>query len=251
MKKEEIEEKALTLPERAREVATIADQREFSKAGSLLRDIVTIKAEIIAHHEPIKKAAWAAHKAVVAAENKLLEPVEIAEREVKRAIAAYEDRMMRIQAENERKAREQAEKEARERERVAQEEAAVRAKADMDALLDSTDDFDEALAIMGQTAEVVKSAVLQAREEERAKPVYVDVEPVIQRVSGISTFTAYSAEVFDIKELCHAIAAGEQPVSLVTPNMVMLNKLAGIHKTGMKVPGVRVRTGTQVGAKKR
>ena len=59
------------------------------------------------------------------------------------------------------------------------------------------------------------------------------VLPSSTKVSGIQDRTYWSAEVFNLKLLCSAIANGKADVSLVLPNMPALNSMAKGMKTAM------------------
>lgn len=65
---------------------------------------------------------------------------------------------------------------------------------------------------------------------------------VISKVTGTSSaaYTEYwSAEVYDLRDLVKAIAAGLAPIEAITPNLPMLNKQAQVSKSDLRIPGVR------------
>jgi hypothetical protein len=59
------------------------------------------------------------------------------------------------------------------------------------------------------------------------------------RVSGIVQRATWKAEVTDLKALVVAVAAGQAPVTLLLPNMPVLNMQARSLKRELNIPGVR------------
>jgi vacuolar-type H+-ATPase subunit H len=244
-----IESKALSLPDQAKSIV-IADQPTFDRAGAKLRDVVTIRAEITAYHAPLKAAAWRAHRMICDAEENMLKPVAMAEQILKKAIGAYEHQQMEIQRQKEAEARRLAEEEA-ERERQKQvEEAEREAKQAMDTLLANAQTFEEAEAILENTPQVVADAVQEVNSAPPL-PIEYEVEPEIRRVSGVATFVTYFAEVDSVKRLCGAIADGIAAEALVKPDLGAINRLVNTFKGKIEIPGVTVRTKTEVRARKR
>lgn len=219
----EIESEALSWPDRARKI-TIADQQSYSLAASLLLDISALAKRIQDHHKPIKDAAYAAHKAAVSAEKRLLDPLEDAKAILKRGIAAWEAEQERIRRELELKAQE----EARRQEEEMRLELALQAEA-LGADAATTDE------ILATPVPVVA-------------PV---IAPTFERQSGISTSQRWRAEVTDLKALCRAVAAGQASIEFVQPNLVALNALARAMKSTLNVPGVRAVAETTVAARAR
>jgi hypothetical protein len=76
--------------------------------------------------------------------------------------------------------------------------------------------------------------------EDRAASVPVPIVTVEKpSVSGVATRTTWRAEVVDMLELVKACAEGRQPLSLLEPNMVILNAQARALKRELTIPGVR------------
>ncbi len=77
------------------------------------------------------------------------------------------------------------------------------------------------------------------KHDEAAKVLEAPIQapevilPPTTQVAGISDRTYWSAEVFDLKALCAAIARNDVDVSFVLPNMIALNGLARSMKSAM------------------
>lgn len=90
----DVEQRALSLAERAGELATLT-RETYEQAGPFLSGVKALEQEIQAHYAPLKKAAHETHRKIVAAERDQLAPLVAAETTVKRAICEYEDRIER------------------------------------------------------------------------------------------------------------------------------------------------------------
>jgi colicin import membrane protein len=215
----ELEAKALTWPERARALKVESDE-DFHEAGNLLVGIKGLRKEIEDHHRPVIAAAFAAHKAATAAKKKLDDPLDEAERTIKRSMSAYHD------AQERRRREEQARLEAEARR---QEEERRLAEA-------------QALEAEGRHGEA--KAVI---EEPIIAPV-APAPPPVPKVAGVSMRETWSAEVTDLAALVRAVADGKAPAGLVQANQSALDQLARALKATMAVPGVTVRRQTGVAA---
>lgn len=208
---EQLETRALTLPEKARAVR-ITDQATYEVATRLFLDFGALRREIEQYHAPLKAKAWEAHKAIVAAEKKMLEPVVEAEAILNRGITAWTVEQKRLDAERQR----QAEEAERRRVEEAQEAAAM--------------DAEKQGASPEEVAAVLSEPIVVPK---------VAVRPVYKQVAGIRNATFWSAEVFDIRLLCRAVADGKASPELVIPNQPVLNKLAIALKQTLNIPGVK------------
>jgi hypothetical protein len=208
----ELESAALAWSDRARAI-TIRDQQSYDHAAALAIEIVTLERRIQEHHKPIKEAAFAAHRAAVAAERKLLEPLQAAKEIIKSAIRDWDAEQERVRREEQRK----AEEEARRRDEEERLQLAVEAETN------------------GATAETV--------EEILTTPALTVPRPVVpvtfQRAEGVSTQQRWRAEVVDLRQLCRAVAEGRASVNLVCANLTALNAMARAMKGTMNVPGVK------------
>jgi hypothetical protein len=82
----------------------------------------------------------------------------------------------------------------------------------------------------------------QAAAAEAKGPVMVPpVTATVPKADGLGFRDQWSAHVTDLMKLVRAVAAGEQPLALLEPNMTALNGLARSLKDEMKVPGVEAR----------
>ena len=197
----------------------IIDQPSYNVAASLVVELTTLERQIVDHHKPIKDATHSAHKAAVAAEKSLLDPVTRAKTVVKSKISTWEREQQRLIQEREREARERAQQ-------ISEQLA-----------LESAIELEKLGASEEQVAEVLNNpAPLPA-------PV---VQPTFQRASGVSTTTRWSAKVVDLKALCLAVAEGRASTELVLPNMPALNGMARAMKNTMNVPGVKAESETGV-----
>lgn len=219
----DLESRALTWPERA-SLITIDSEPAFVRAADLLRDIKTLRKEIEEHHAPIVSAALAAHRAAVAARKKLDEPLDQAEREIKRRMGDYQteqDRLRRVE-----QARLEAEARAREEARRLEEAAALEAA--------------------GQREE--------AEQVLAEEPAILDVPvaaPPVPKVAGVSMRDRWTAEVVDKGAFVRAVAANPALLALVAPDAAALNRMAQALKGELKIPGVRVRRESIVAARGR
>ena len=207
----ELEEKALTWPQRASQI-TITDQPTYDRAAEMVVQIVTLRKRVVEHHAPIKKATHDAHKAAVAAEKKLLDPLQQAEMMLKRSIGAWDQ-----EQENKRL---EAQRQLEEAQRKADEEARLSLAAEAEENGADAETVDEIL----ETPVVAPVAVAQ---------------PTYQKANGVNTFLRWRAEVVDLKALCRAVADGKASSMLVQANMVALNQMARAQKQTFSVPGVK------------
>jgi hypothetical protein len=207
----ELEQKALTLPQQAKQI-TIGDQQTYDHAIEFLKGVAAMRKQIVDHHAPLKKKAHEAHKAICDAETELLKPVTEAEQTAKRAIATWDAEQRRLAAETERKQREELE-------RIAAEEI-------------------EAAAVEAEAQGASASEVAAIIEQPLIVPE-IRIEPTFQRASGVATTTTWRAEVVNMRELCRAIADGKLSTEYVLPNTTALNARARAEKQTLSIPGVR------------
>ncbi|HEX5431516.1 MAG TPA: hypothetical protein VFW83_06095 [Bryobacteraceae bacterium] len=216
----DIKQRALTLSESARALSVV-DQGTYNRACDMLLGIKDLLKQADTVHDPSIAAAHAAHKAALKAKGDVAAPLQDAERILKCAIGSWEAEQRRIQEEAERKARVEAERLQAEALESQIEEAEAAGASE-----------NEVLAIIEQPRPVMQPVVV----------------PVYERTKGVSTLTVYSAEVFDMKALCRAVAEGRASANLVTPNNTALNQMARAMKETFNIPGVRLITSTNVRA---
>lgn len=219
----ELESKALSWPQRAR--ATVVDSpATFERAGELLRDVKALRLEIAEHHAPVIEAAHRAHKAALDAKKKLDEPLDEAEREIKRRMGDYHAEQERIRREEQRRL--EAEARAREEERRLEEAAALEAE--------------------GRQEEAE-----QVLEEEPAMIEAPIAAPPTPKVAGVSMREKWTAEVVDKAAFVRACADNPAWMPLVLANVPALNQQAASLKGELRIPGVRVRREQIVAARGR
>jgi len=211
---QELERKALTWPERAKSI-TIADQRSYEAAAGLLLDIAALKREIEAHHEPIKTTAFAAHKAAVAAEKRLIDPLQEATNILKRGLGAWLEAQERIRQEAERKARAEAAR-IEEEQRL---QLAVQAEE------------------MGAAPETVAEII------ETPLPMPEPIQPrTYAPVAGVSARKSWKWAVTDEKLI---------PREYLQVNAVAINSVVSGLKGKTAIPGIRVYEETGIAARSR
>lgn len=216
----ELETAAMTWPERATAMQVI-DQRSHDDAGAALVALASLEKQITAHHEEPKRKAFEAHKAIVAAEKRLLEPLQQARRIINPKIVGWEAEQRRIHEELQRKAKEETERLARE------------------ATL--------AAAVEAEQAGASQDAVETILETPMVLPEPV-VAPTWQKAAGIGTQERWHAEVVSLKALCQAVVDGKAPETAVEANMTWLNQRARSDKEHFNVPGAKAvkETGVRV-----
>lgn len=203
LKEVELEQQAMTWPEKARAIA-VRDQESYNRAAGLLISIAGLEKEIIDHHKEPKQKAFEAHKAIVAAEKRLLEPLAEAKGIIKRAIGAFEQEQERIRQEAERKAREEA------------------ARLEEEARLKLAVQAEE----MGAPAETVQEII------DTPMPMAVPAAPrTFQRAAGVSTRRIWKWEIVNEKEI---------PREYLMIDQVKINGIVRAMGGSTKIPGIRV-----------
>src|SRR5215469_14458895 len=220
MQPEELEQYALTSPERARLLAVV-DADSCIRAGEELLLIKAAREEVETIFGPVVRKAYEAHKAAVMARARVEEPLIEAEKRIKFAMGAYELEQRRIAAETERIERARLEREAE------------RAR-DMELILAKSEGASE----------------IEIDEISR-RPLQVPsvaLRPPHGRPSGVSVRENWKAVIEDKLKLVRYVGSNPDHLNLVEPNTVALNQLARALKSAMNIPGVRVVTEAIVAA---
>lgn len=244
----ELEQSALTRQEQARAIK-IDSQPTLEYAAGELTAIVSLRKEIVEHHEPLKRTTHAAWQAAIAAEKKVLEPVAEAERIIKLEIARYTTEQERIRKEEERRIQFEADRVRRE-----QEAEARRLQEESDRLHaeELEKEIEEAEARGATPEHVAQLASTPPPIVAAPAPVFMPL-PVaaatVQKVSGVSMRDVWSAEVTSIRQLAAEVGAGRQPEELLMGldrnkdtqrvSSPALNKMATALKSALRIPGVR------------
>lgn len=180
---------------------------------AMLKAIAIAQKKVTELFKEPKAAAHAAHKAITAAEKKLLDPLDQASKIVWGKCSSFEQQQRRLAEEQERKLQEAA--------RAAEEERQL-----LEAIEAEKDgQKEEAEQILAAPVEIPK----------------VHVEAEVAKVEGISSRWNYRCEVVDKGELIKYVAANlAQWESLLDPAESELNKLAKAMRKGFKIPGCKL-----------
>ena len=202
---------AIMLQERA-QAFLVESEEDNLAAGKFLLAVREMRRKVKAAFDPIVEAAHAAHKTAVAKRKEYLEPVERAERTVKRSIAAY------LEAERRRREEEH-------RRRVA---AEIKAAEDRR--------LEEAAALEAQGMGHEAEAIL----EEPAEPVWVEPVEAPAAAKGVSARRDFDFEVVDPDLL---------PRRYLVPDLKAIRETVKRLGTQAEIPGIRVFTRTSVVAR--
>lgn len=215
---EEVEQRALTLPEKADHIR-IMDADTFKEAAEFTLTLRAIKKEIDNTFDPIVKKAHEAHKEAVAQKKKVMEPVEHAQKIIDKKIGDFHAEQERIRKAEEDRLRREAEERARKEEEERRLEEASR--------YEQEGDTEMAEAIL--EAPITPQAVIVPKVESQAP-----------KIEGLSVAKTYKAEVVSLAQLVQAVAQGQAPIALLEVNQTALNGMARALKEAFCVPGCRV-----------
>src|SRR5688572_2580422 len=221
MSTQELETRALSVPDRAKGLAIVTAE-DFMNAGELLRTIKGLRAEIDGTFDPIISKAHAAHKEAIEQKRKVDAPLVEAENILKPRISAYLTEQERLRREEELRMQKAAQEEE-ERQRL---ESAV--------ILDDIGETDSANALL----------------EERVVAPPVVLPRQVPKVSGIAMRQTWSAQVVSLMELVKAVAAGKVPIMALQANTTFLNQQARSMKSALNYPGVRAVPDNNISARR-
>lgn len=220
--------KAQTWPEVARAAAEqIADPESYTSASELLLGIKELRREANEVFDPIIATALQAHRTAVAQKRTVTDPLDEADRLIKRGMVAYDEAQARREEERRRRLEAEARREEEDR-RLAQAVA-----------------LEQAGREFGDDGLVAEADALIAEPIETPP---VRVEPARPKVAGISYTTRWSASVTDLMALVRYVAANPQFSNLLTPNMPALNGMARSLRGSLALPGVRAVSSRDVSA---
>ena len=103
----DIEQRALALPEQARQFV-VFDDTTYQQAGEFLLRIKTVRKELDATFDPVIAKAFATHKEAIAQKQRHEEPLELAEFVIKGRMVEYHAQQERIKANEQRHAQDAA-----------------------------------------------------------------------------------------------------------------------------------------------
>jgi hypothetical protein len=212
----DLEQKALSWPEKARALAVV-DQRSYVIAADALRGIKDLRAELDVTFDPIIVKARESLNTARETKAKLERPLADAEKILKDNRVIWFQTQERIRLERQ----QQADREAEER------AAKQRAQELADA-----------------KRQGASRAELKAVAAQPIMVVPVTVESTVEKVAGISMQDHWGAEVNTsmtenaaLLSLASSVVHGKVPICALLPNMTYLNQQARSLKTLFDVPG--------------
>lgn len=186
---------------------SIGTDEDVEIAGYTLKTVKAIQKEVVSTFKPAIEQAHRAHKAIIAAQNKYLNPLNKAEKKIKVAISNFV-------MERERKAKEEQRKMLEEARRKAAEEAQKAAEEALD-----KGDLERAIALE-ETAGDPKGFVIPG-----------PAAPTKPKVPGLVTREDWKYEIVDASLL---------PREYLMPDERRIRKVVSALKSEAKIPGVRV-----------
>lgn len=190
----------------------ITNQETHQRGLELLQRLKRLTKQAIDLFAEQKKLASDTHKAICAKEKTLVEPLDIAAKDLSSRMASYQFR---------------AEQAAREAKRLADIEAQKRVEEEQLA---------EALVLENAGLKSAAAAVIEAPVPIVSTPLNV----AVGAVAGMSSSRNYRAEVFDLAALVAYVAANPQWLAFLTANQTALNSHARTVKEAFEVPGVKL-----------
>lgn len=197
----------------------ISDQQTYERACELIIEIKALRREIEEKRKFLKSPVNESARRIDASAREADEPLA-------RALAILDPRKLKYELDQE--AIRRAEQ------RRLDEEA--RRKAEEEQL---------AAAVAAEEAGVSDEEVAALLDEKPVVTFGVVAPPRVERVSGLTSVTTYSAKVVDLRRLVNAIAAGRVDLHLLQPNLPSLNALARSQQERFAVPGCELVKTTQ------
>jgi hypothetical protein len=233
-----LEQEATGLTQAAADIQVV-DAGSFERASEFLKGVALYIRRVGEVLDPIVEAAHQAHKVAVRQREMLLGPAKSVKLVLGQRMAAWEQEQTRLRREAEERARQARERQEREaRERAAAEQRRLQQAAE-------TKRLDEAAALEAKGDAVGAERLLaqpMPAQIVNVTPVFTP-QPMVAappKLEGVSFSDGWKAEVTDLGALIAAVAAGQQPATLLLPNQVALNQLARAMKRSLNVPGVTV-----------
>lgn len=203
-----IENEKTSLLENIKEI-TIQNDEDNLKAGNFLKQIKPVIKNIKEYWKPLKESAKKAHSDLCEREKTMLEPLELAEKDLKAKMSVYI-------VEEEKKAR--AEQEAL---RKAQEEEALKQLAEA-----------EKLKAEGNEVE----AQIQEEMAYALDEVKTVINPTIQKQEGISYMTDYEITVTDSKK----VPAYINGIEIRPVDTQAIKRLVKMCKGNIQIEGIQI-----------
>lgn len=224
-----LQQTALSLRASAESV-TITTQLGYDEANLFRREIKSTINKVSEYWKPLKDAAYAQHKAIVAREADMLTPLKEADKAVESSMLTYYREQERIRQELERE-RQRQEAVARRREEDARRaaEEAARLAAEAAQTQEETGEIDEDTVGILQLAQAEADAASAAVMD--VEPVYIPAAP---KAFGMSVKRVWRARVFDANLVPISVAGIEiRPI-----DEKLLNRLAVSSQGKLECPGV-------------
>jgi len=180
----------------------VVDQASYEQASEIVKSIKAVQKAVKEVFDPIVSKAHEAHHEATSQRNKLLDPLEAAEKEIKNSMAKW------FQIETARR----QEEERKERQRIADEFSAAKKKQEEEAA---------ALADLGQPEEAAAVA-----DAPMVAPTVTRYEA--PKASGVSMRDNWTFQVTNAAEL---------PREYMMPDMDKLNGMAKTMKSSLIIPG--------------
>ncbi len=201
-------------------VLVIISSDDYTRVAEHLLTITAFRRQVQAFFKPLKDAAHAAHKGLCDREKETLAPADADEQRIKRALVEYTTAQDRIRhAEEARLMVEQRQaEEARRLDEAAALEREFKATGDV---------------ALQEQAEAILDAPMPVMSVQAPTPAAPKVE-------GISYRETYRAQVSDLMTLVKAVAAGQQPITLLVANQSALDGMARALKGALAIPGVQL-----------
>lgn len=191
----------------------VVDKRSHEAAEAYLVRVKGIEQSVRVLFNVPKAKAHEAHKAICAAETKLLEPVLQIQKYLRGKVGDYLIEQRRKEDDDRRRLEAEARK--REQDRLQAEAEAAELAGDTQA-----------------AAEILQEAM-------KPPTPTIHIESQIAKTAGVSHRTIWSADVVSLRALILYVGEHPELTDLLQPNMTALNGMARALKNGMNIPGVR------------
>lgn len=209
MQQQEIETRAMTMPEQARSLL-VKDDDSYRVGAELLSRVKAFKEEASKSFDPIIKKAHDSHKEALAQKKKIIAPIEEAERIVKNSMALYLAAIEKKKREEERVLRERALREEEER-RL------------QDAILaEAEGDSEQAEEILSSNTNIIA-------------PVQTTIEK--PKADNVCTKTVWKFNVVDVSLI---------PNQFKEINLTAISSVVRAMKSNTNIPGIEVYSETQI-----
>lgn len=242
---------AMTWPERAKAIA-IADQASYDIAAGMKLNLAAFRKKIVEEFEPMKAAAFAAHRTITAKEKEHLDPIQTAEGIILAKLRLFQIEQERIRAEKQaaidKANREKAEAERREAEAAAKvlreaalaEAAKVKARDEeirLEMALNAPEEMQAAI-LAAPVLQIPVVAPLDAYLPPPAPVEHTIVAPTFDRAKGLGIRKTVDVRITNIRLLCAAVADGRISENYVEANLIALRGRARSDGSAFRVPGV-------------